>query len=151
MPQKCRFRFRGVCQSRTVGIPTSKRGQKASAPSYKRPFSPTPLRALESLADIVMKIIIIKEGGEQLPLPSTFLAILVLSRNKRHIMECVKQVFTSNDPSWVDGAFFVRPLLGHWHICADALRHGVSYPTALLQAYLSQRSRRGPGPCPRQR
>ena len=70
-----------------------------------------------------------------LSLPSTFLAILVLSRNKRHIMESVKQVFTSNDPSWVDGAFFVRPLLGHWHICADALRHGVSYPTALLQAY----------------
>ena len=53
-----------------------------------------------------MNIITIKEGGEQLPLPSTFLAILVLSRNKRHIMESVKQVFTSNDPSWFDGAFF---------------------------------------------
>ena len=37
-----------------------------------------------------MKIIIIKEGGEQLPLPSTFLAILVLSRNKRHHGKCRK-------------------------------------------------------------
>ena len=32
-----------------------------------------------------------------LPLPSTFLAILVLSRNKRHIMESVKQVFTGKE------------------------------------------------------